>query len=561
LNLDVADERSLVGLEILSIIHEMLQNLVNYDFGYVFSEPVNIAEVPGYKEIVERPMDFSTICSKLINGDFTKLLDDNFSMDDLVTSVLNDIELIWRNCIMFNVIGSSVARMAVVLRRRVKMICKRSLFDKLSSKMKKDLEDYARKFDNDWASALSGSLSKGHGNSGSSDSWIANAVRNHKPRSKAKIKSAVVRGSNRVAVLDSVGGRVINLYTSAKAASKAVETLLNLGHRCEWNVDAKKNCFNQKLILQILQKSRDDPNALLFGYRWLLLDDLNEGRVTFAKSVCDIIEMQLNQFTFVFRSIEEALSSSQLPATLDIDELRNKLMDLDRNDDWTEIDEMKWRRPILPDGHLNNSTRSVEPQLAFGNNPETLAERLPSWRNCAIFKKDLFTDENLVGFDSIELAHQDWVQTAFSSPSFPKNEARTIDNFAEFYLDGDRNVDGMVWQSVDNRNSVEIEEEKEARTIASIAHPMDIQGQGDMRNDMSDSTDKPNSASPSRTEESVTRSSVDDSYTTIAVTVDDQQQSLEESNISRKRKCLEDDEIDFPAEKEARFAVVTVSDR
>eukprot|EP00536_Pseudo-nitzschia_multiseries_P004004 jgi/Psemu1/237178/estExt_Genewise1.C_640045 len=555
LNLDVTDERALVDLQILSIIHQMLKSLVDYDFGFVFSKPVDIQEVPGYTTIVKRPMDIGTICSKLINGDYTKLLDEAFSMDDLVTRVLNDIELVWRNCIRFNVIGSSVARMAFVLRRRVKMICKQSIFDKLSGKMRKDIENYEQKFDYDWTSAMVGSVFEENSNGISLDTWRENAVRNHKPRSEFKIKSAPAMGrAKRVAVLDSVTGRVVTMYTSTKAAEKAIETLLKSGHRCEWNADATRPYLNIKLILQ---KSRVDPSALLFGFRWLFLDDLNDRRVTFMKSVCDIIEMRYNECTFVFRSIEEALSSSRLSSTLDIDGLRKELMALGRNSNWTELNGIMWRRPILPDVRQDDSAKPTESEQPKETDFE-ISQSLPSWKNCAILKKDLVTDKNLVGFDSVQLAHEDWIQTAMSSPSFPENEARTVENFKKYYLDGDRNVDGMVWQSVEEKNDVEQEEEKETTARKNISDAMEIQDLEHRENNTPDSSDKQESRFPPRTDESANMSSIDGAYAAIAMTVDGQQRSVEESSISRKRKCLEDDDVDFPADKEARFAVVTV---
>jgi hypothetical protein len=571
LELDPTDERSLVGLEVLSVIHQMLTNLIDYDFGYAFSKPVDTSMVPGYKDIVKCPIDIGTICSKLTNGDFAELLNGTFSMDDLLSKVLNDIELIWRNCIMFNVIGSSVARMAVVLRRRVKMICRRSIFDKLSDEVKKNVSNYARKFEDAWASGMTVSLSKENDDSVSSDSWKLSAIANLKPRSDLKFTVKHTNGRP-IAILDAVNGRVVKVYSSVKSASKAIEIILKSGHRCEWNATANRTDLNVKLIAE---KSRNDPNSFLFGYRWLFLDELNDEKVTFLKTICDIVEMRHDQYVFVFRSIEEALSSSHLSKTLDIDDLRKKLANLPRNGNLTEIYGVKWRRPVIPGQRrdslkIEGSVISTEKEFALGAGLAADDDNLPSWKNCVFLKKDLVTDRNLVGFDSIQLAHQDWTQTALSSPSFPASEARTMENFKKYYLDGDRNVDGMIWQTVDDSNRMEQEGKKEMTKNENLADAMEIQDCGDSQNIRSESTDQGENNILTKNGESKSESSVNESSssTTFAMTNDQQHQvalehpstkmAPEESpSISRKRKHLED-KIEFSPSKEERLTVVFV---
>jgi hypothetical protein len=47
----------------------------------------------------------------------------------------------------------------------------------------------------------------------------------------------------------------------------------------------------------------------------------------------------------------------------------------------------------------------------------------------------------LVGFETVAAAYKDWTETILSSPTFPESEAQTTENFQQYYLDGDRNVD------------------------------------------------------------------------------------------------------------------------
>ena len=565
--LDPDDERAVVGLEVLSSIHQMLTDLLDYDFGYTFEKPVDTSLFPEYKDIVKHPMDIGTIRDKLENGDFAKLLNGKFLMDDLVTKVLTDIELIWRNCIMFNVIGSSVARMALVLRRRVKMICRRSIFSKLSDDVKKNVTSYARKFDEAWASGITENLSNENDDSISVESWKLSAIENMKPRSNHQFAGKKSNGSP-IAILDSVSGRVVKLYSSAKSASKAVEIILKAGHRCEWNASASRTDLNCKLIAE---KSRTDPNSLCFGYRWLFLDDLNEGRVTFFKVVCDFVEMRHDHFTFVFRSIEEALSSSRLSKTVNIHDLRTKLSTLPRSGDWTEIEGVKWRRPAMPekrDDSLKESTTTAENEdVEMGANLVSDSDSLPSWKNCSFLKKDLVTDQILVGFDSIQVAHQDWMQSALSSPGFPPTEAQTMENFKRYYLDGDRNVDGMFWQTVENGHRTDLDEKTVESTNKENLTDMEIGDNGGSDNIKLESIDQRENMFLSKSEESKSKSAMNDSLSSSAI--DDQQQAaldnrsatgtLDKSpGASGKRKVLDDDDIEFPASKETRLSIVFI---
>merc|ERR1712222_234235 len=67
------------------------------------------------------------------------------------------------------------------------------------------------------------------------------------------------------------------------------------------------------------------------------------------------------------------------------------------------------------------------------------------------------------------------MQTIVCSPSFPESEARTLKNFKNYYLDGDRNVDGIIWETVDCSNFIEEKRVKEITEIDDIQFAMDIQ--------------------------------------------------------------------------------------
>jgi len=100
-------------VKILSKIFDMVKALIDYDFGSIFSEPVDVKQVRDYKVYVKRPMDLGTITSSLLKGAYCKVspnprtkelvgVDQVTEMDVIVFKVLKDIEQIWHNCFLYN---------------------------------------------------------------------------------------------------------------------------------------------------------------------------------------------------------------------------------------------------------------------------------------------------------------------------------------------------------------------------------------------------------------------------------------------------------------------------
>jgi len=202
------------------------------------------------------------------------------------------------------------------------------------------------------------------------------------------------------------------------------------------------------------------------------------------------------------------------------------------------------------------STISIESQSVFVTRHATHSGILPSWRNCTILKKDLVTDRNLVGFEDISFAHEDWMQTIISSPTFPESETRTLESFKKYYLDGDRNVDGIIWETVDCSNLLEEEQGKQTTKIDNINYATEIQDQttqnvGAGGNEGNISTRIEESRNVSSTNESIIVMKDDHrimSKPSVDLPVDE--------SVSRKRKCLDEKEmVDLQVGKESRFPV------
>jgi hypothetical protein len=208
-----------------------------------------------------------------------------------------------------------------------------------------------------------------------------------------------------------------------------------------------------------------------------MLDTLRAGKIKFAKAASDIIEMKHKGCTYVFFSKDEAVSFSQLPKDVKFDSLREQISEMASGYEWTELFGLKWRRPP-------NSTQEKKEQgesdqkvatdpASKTNGPSSLLSIADEFfhhdkhflKHSAVVKEDLLTCRKLVGFETVAAAYKDWTETLLCSPTFPESEAQTTENFQQYYLDGDRNVDAIVWRSNKDATPYKDEEVEPNKTL------------------------------------------------------------------------------------------------
>nr|XP_038037672.1 bromodomain adjacent to zinc finger domain protein 2B isoform X7 [Anas platyrhynchos] len=83
----------------LAICSMILSELETHEDAWPFLLPVNLKLVPGYKKVIKKPMDFSTIRDKLTSGQYPNL--EAFSLD---------VRLVFDNCETFNEDDSDIGR-------------------------------------------------------------------------------------------------------------------------------------------------------------------------------------------------------------------------------------------------------------------------------------------------------------------------------------------------------------------------------------------------------------------------------------------------------------------
>ena len=129
----VTDEKV---LRLISMVYEMIERLIAYDFGRVFANPVTGVE--GYETIVRKPMDLGSVLKRVSDGRYNG----DGALCKVVVRALNDVELVWQNCFLFNHEGSAVFRMAEVQQRRADAIRMKSFDHFLSEEMKEEIKMY-----------------------------------------------------------------------------------------------------------------------------------------------------------------------------------------------------------------------------------------------------------------------------------------------------------------------------------------------------------------------------------------------------------------------------------
>lgn len=183
------------------------------------------------------------------------------------------------------------------------------------------------------------------------------------------------------------------------------------------------------------------------------MEELKNGKVKFGKPEglppCTV-EVKLGDSIFVFLSIEEALSWPGLPDDVSKPEQRQQLIRAPYNE-WNTFAGTSWRKlqptaqqtessMVNADADLTNHVRIVD----ISKNPFP-----PS---VGFVKEDLITRRALVGFENEKAAYVDWLKTREGSPVSTANEQTDFDYFAKYYLDGERNIDGIIWRTVQIAN-------------------------------------------------------------------------------------------------------------
>lgn len=89
-------------------LYTLLDDILKHPDSWPFDRPVSVKEVPDYYTIIKNPMDFAKIKSKLNMGEYT-----------INEQMMNDVQLVFRNCDLYNTNETEIYRTGQSLERFV----------------------------------------------------------------------------------------------------------------------------------------------------------------------------------------------------------------------------------------------------------------------------------------------------------------------------------------------------------------------------------------------------------------------------------------------------------
>lgn len=81
------------------ILYDLLDGIMKHEDSWPFLRPVLLSQVPDYYDVIKKPMDFGQIKSNLNLGKYRENQE-----------VINDIELVFKNCDLYNTEGNDIYR-------------------------------------------------------------------------------------------------------------------------------------------------------------------------------------------------------------------------------------------------------------------------------------------------------------------------------------------------------------------------------------------------------------------------------------------------------------------
>ncbi|XP_064551139.1 bromodomain adjacent to zinc finger domain protein 1A [Drosophila montana] len=109
-------------------LYDLLEQTMKHQAAWPFLRPVLTSEVPDYHKIIKTPMDLAKIKSKLNMGEY-----------HLNEELLNDIQLVFKNCDLYNIEGNEIYDAGCELERFVMSRCKELMLPFRPSDMNADL--------------------------------------------------------------------------------------------------------------------------------------------------------------------------------------------------------------------------------------------------------------------------------------------------------------------------------------------------------------------------------------------------------------------------------------
>ena len=112
---------------------------------YIFI--VSTEDVPDYLDVVQIPMDYSTIVERLESGKYVDLIEvgESSTMEGILLHCLQDIKRVHHNCQLYNKVTSSIYRIANIHDAKWKAYFNQYILEKLPDKVQRELQLFYNK--------------------------------------------------------------------------------------------------------------------------------------------------------------------------------------------------------------------------------------------------------------------------------------------------------------------------------------------------------------------------------------------------------------------------------
>ena len=278
----------------------IVQRLIYSHFGHTFQSPVKLRQCPDYIKIVSKPMDYGTVLQNISHHRYIKGIDTCNMMDLALFRVLKDIELIYHNCYMYNrPDGCLLHRMADTQRQLYSDLRRISGLEKLlrSTTCSEHFNNAEIEGGGDMCNSDKANdnlfirlqhhienLKKRRGNqrllqNGDqvpltiSISTSINVIEcNNLLLNRFGAKKS---SSSRIVVYDHEANEIVRLFSSQKMAMEAILLLQNNHGPHRVGIQP----LSDYQLRKIFKASSRKMKLKMFGYRWLLYDDLLQDKL------------------------------------------------------------------------------------------------------------------------------------------------------------------------------------------------------------------------------------------------------------------------------------------
>lgn len=237
---------------------------------------------------------------------------------------------------------------------------------------------------------------------------LSNSLKPWIPKSKYHINISNKGPSNKtvIGIFDKDTKMVVKQYSSVTSACSVAEFLSNLGHKSEIEISSKQK------LREYIMSMQEKPSLLLFGYRWLLMENIRSGNFTLEykprsaifQKKCKISNSVLEEFDSLTCAYESWLNAIERCVSI------VQLKDFDRSVDCFQkhfldgnstIDSMEWVRIHVPIGtkgtlvniqHPNPSEHNTERNAtsqAIKNNSNEQITSFKDSNNADVKERDL----------------------------------------------------------------------------------------------------------------------------------------------------------------------------